>query len=307
MGILKEILTEMLLTEATKPTPSDIKYAVENNLFVSMMYNDQKGGKGKSWRYIFPVYYAYGKKNTSSKVKTDPTKLYIRALQSVGSTKRGKFKWKLFRADKIVAWQNGDITLYDTLNTLSQTPTKAGYIKDLTDQIVKFNKTGDKQLGMTVARCTAFNEPNKVKPEEPQKAQQRVQAKAPKVQVQEPKVQVAPQTPIPQVKQPTYVTKQQVKQEPTKTQNTIDISNSNNYIQNKDTIEAPNTEPVTKMAVNNPTTQTTPSNQFNNGGYITKDEVKEEPSVDDQEEVEESPLTEVFNKMLTRWANLYKD
>jgi hypothetical protein len=59
MTLFEQILAEssLLLEKANEVTVDKIKDAIENCKIVSIMYNDRKGGTGKSWRYIYPVVY----------------------------------------------------------------------------------------------------------------------------------------------------------------------------------------------------------------------------------------------------------
>ncbi len=132
MTLFEQILAEsrLLLEKANEVTEDKIKDAIENCKIVSIMYNDRKGGTGKSWRYIYPVVYGELK---DRKTGAGTGNMAVRAYQTVGSTKRGKNRWKLFRVDRIVAWYNQENTPEDQTHTFTR--------KDL-DQL--FNDGGDK-------------------------------------------------------------------------------------------------------------------------------------------------------------------
>ena len=132
MNLFEQILFEsnLLLEKKNEVTVEKIKDAIENGKIVSMMYNDQKGGGGKSWRYIYPVVYGELKDRKNG---GGTGNMAIRAYQPQGSTKRGKPAWKLFRLDRIVAWYNQENTDTDKTHTFS---------KEALGQL--FNTSGDK-------------------------------------------------------------------------------------------------------------------------------------------------------------------
>ena len=123
MGLFSEIVNEsQLLTELKKNREKDVVNAINNMLRVRISYNDEKGGKGKRERFIYPVAYGLTKRGNPA----------IRAFQTAGSTKRGVPKWKLFLFDRIFAWSNGKRSYKE-------------YAENL--KALGFNETGD--LGMT--------------------------------------------------------------------------------------------------------------------------------------------------------------
>ena len=145
MSLFTEILKEssLLLEKQNEVTEDKIRDAIENGKIVSIMYNDGEPGKGKSWRYIYPVVYGELK---NRKTGAGNGHMAIRAYQTVGSTKRDKKNaWKLFRLDRIVAWYNQENTETDQSHTFD--PKLLQY----------FSEKGDKHFARIVYHSPAIN------------------------------------------------------------------------------------------------------------------------------------------------------
>lgn len=91
-NILKQVLTEEV-------DPKDVNHAINNKKRVVIRYNDEgkKDGSGRSEgaRFIEPYVYGYTKSGNPC----------FRAYQYNGSSFRGVPKWKLFRLDRVISWE----------------------------------------------------------------------------------------------------------------------------------------------------------------------------------------------------------
>ena len=276
MNLFEEILLEsnLLLEKANEVTEDKIKDAIENCKIVSLMYNDKQGGNGKSWRYIFPVVYGELK---DRKTGGGTGKMAVRAYQTVGSTKRGKNAWKLFRADRIVAWYNQENTEEDMTHTFSR--------KDL-DQL--FNEKGDKYFHSIVYHTPLMDveyliDSEPVKKDDIKSAEGGEQASVRYV--------------------PNAEWKNQYDQEQGKG---ISLDNQGNVSYNSEKGEtakmtAPETKPVTDTDVQTPAAPETNPEQDTSklvadDKPITKDEI-EQPNAENNE------LTNTYNSLMTRWKN----
>lgn len=114
MTILKEALDSLIREAWNKekvekeremfknlPLEEQIAYAIKNVRRIHFKYDDEQGGGGKNFRYILPV--AMGKSKAGN--------LVFRAFQTMGSTKRGNQKWKLFRVDRVKTIHDWDFNL----------------------------------------------------------------------------------------------------------------------------------------------------------------------------------------------------
>lgn len=278
MTLFEEIVRDLLLEAGHKPSESDIKDAIEGLHCVSVMYNDQQGGLGKSWRYTYPVAYGPGNGNESSK------HYYVRLFMTKGSTKRGQFKWKLLRADRIVSWVTLDETLQDEISNLSSSKNErkvetASLLKRVfsgeeVEGIGKMNTTGDKQIRV-IYHCPLITP----EPDIDSKTPIEPKTKA----VQKPEVEpTQPEAP---------------KEEP----KNIDNVGTQGYTQNSEIekLTAPETVPVYKDDIVQPAAEPTPEEpdiEAPETEPVTKDEVQPE-----------NDLTPAFNDMWDRWNKLGKD
>lgn len=260
MSLFQEIVREFLLLESrNKPSESDIKEAIEGLHCVSIMYNDQQGGLGKSWRYTYPVAYGPGNGTESSKHR------YIRLFMTKGSTKRGQYKWKLLRVDRIVSWYTLDETLDDEIKNLAKRgrTDEASLLKRVfsgedVEGIGKINFNGDKQLNV-IYHCPMMSpkpdidskSPVNPKPAEPEKPEK--EPEAPKI----------PTTNIDNIEIPNYNKDTEPENDLTapETQPILkkDIGNNNAEVNKTDDIEAPDTEPVLKTDLEEPENDLTPA------------------------------------------------
>ena len=110
-------LNEGFLYEAV--SPDAVVDAIDNRRGILMSYDDgESGHTGR--RYIEP--YAYGATKSGNPC--------IRAYQYYGDTKRGTPKWKLFRLDRILDWE-------DSGNTFDVEPKARGWAAE------EYNSNGD--------------------------------------------------------------------------------------------------------------------------------------------------------------------
>lgn len=271
MTLFEQILSEvnLLLEKKNEVSVEKIKDAIENRKIVSIMYNDQQGGGGKSWRYIYPVVYGELK---DRKTGTGTGKMAIRAFQPQGSSKRGKPAWKLFRLDRIVAWYNQENTETDQSHTFSK--------EELGPLL---NTNGDKHL-IPVYWAPYINVEYLIDSEPVSKSD---------IQSEPGKEETANNVRY------TYNTdwKNQYNKEE---ENGISLDNNGNVTYNSEKVPskivAPETKPITDTDVQS--TERTPDNQVNNEKLtadekpITKDEI--EP---------ENDMVNTYKDLMNRWKN----
>ncbi len=278
MNLFEEILAEsnLLLEKSNEVTEDKIKDAIENGKIVSIMYNDGKKDAAKSWRYIYPVVYGELK---NRKEGGGNGHMAVRAYQTVGSTKRGKNAWKLFRVDRIVAWYNQENTPEDQTHTFTRS--------DL-DQL--FNENGDKYFH-TIVYHAPFIDVEYLIDSEPIKKDDIKPNDIGTTGAEE--KSTVKYTPNPEWKN-------QYNQEFGKGI-TLDNKGEVSYNSEKtttDKLTAPETKPVTNTDVQgaeaNAETQDT-SKLVADEKPITKSELEGEP--------EENALTKNYNSLMNRWKN----
>ena len=277
MTLFEQILAEssLLLEKANEVTVDKIKDAIENCKIVSIMYNDGKGGGGKSWRYIYPVVYGELK---DRKTGAGTGNMAVRAYQTVGSTKRGKNAWKLFRVDRIVAWYNQENTPEDMTHTFTR--------KDL-DQL--FNDNGDKYFSH-IDSHSPFMDVKYLIDAEPISKQD--------IKSVEPgKESDTAQATVKYVPNPDWANQYDQGKG-------ISLDNQGNVSYNSekaesDRLTAPETEPVTDADVQTPGQESEPSQDtaklVADDKPITKNEVNGTP--------EDNDLTKTYTNMMNRWKN----
>lgn len=130
-NILKQVLTEDV-------DPSDVNHAINTKHRVTITYNDEGaedgGGRAEGARYIEPYVYGYTKAGNPC----------LRAYQYNGSSFRGVPKWKLFRLDRIVSWEELD-------DKFKVEPREDGWSAE------KYNSNGDESMS-SVENQVSFNE-----------------------------------------------------------------------------------------------------------------------------------------------------
>ena len=276
MDLFKEIVNEtFILNELKNSKDNDIIKAINNVLRVRISYDDKKKNpiyyngkiippnKGKKTRYILPV--AYG--------LTKNGKRAVRAYQTMGSTKRGAPKWKLFLVDNIFSWTNGSKSFKDYGDTLKK---------------LGLNTEGDKHM-TTLYAITPLCKDN-----------------IPVSKTSEPidsepvtKIDVDPKTN--QTQSPDIVKKtDDFVPSSLKTEPSIDNKQTNTYSVNK--VIVPNTEPITKTDVE-------PENNNIGNTDNGSDVVVTEPvTKNDINGVnKDNKLSNSFKDMMDRMDNLNKD
>lgn len=276
MSLFKEIVNESaLLNELKSSRDKDIITAINKVLRVRISYDDKKKGpvyyngraippnKGKKTRYILPV--AYG--------LTKDGKRAIRAYQTMGSTKRGAPKWKLFLVDNIFAWNNSSTSFKQYGETLKK---------------LGLNTEGDKHM-TTLYAITPLckNDVPVAKTSEPIDSEPLT------------KIDVAPTTK--QTQSPDIVNKtDDFVPSSTKNKPSIDNKVSKPYPVNK--ITAQNTEPVTKTDIE-PSNNTV--NNVDNGSEVVTTEPVTKNDINGVNK--DNKLSNSFKDMMDRMDNLNKD
>lgn len=277
MELFKEIVNEtVLLNELRSSRDKDIISAINNVVRVRISYDDKKKGpiyyngrvippnKGKKTRYILPV--AYG--------LTKNGKRAIRAYQTMGSTKRGAPKWKLFLVDNIFSWTNSSTTFKQYGETLKK---------------LGLNTEGDKDMTTLYAISPFCNSNIPV-------------SKTTNPIDTDPitKIDVNPTTK--QTQSPDIVNKtDDFVPSSLKTKPSIDNKQTNAYPVNK--VIVPNTEPITKTDIEVDNTDNT------NNADIGSEVVTTEPvTKNDINGVnKDNKLSNSFKDMMNRMDNLNKD
>lgn len=277
--LFSQILKEMHLLQEDY-SEEDIKNAIENCIPVSIVYNDKKGGGGKSWRYIYPI--AYGQMNNG--------RYALRAFQPKGSTKRGNGKWKLFIVDP---------TRLRSFNLLNTGENKNASFNPKELEGIRFD--GDKQITHMIYNAPCINvEP--IIDNEP----------ITKSDIEGEKPSIAPATTTTTGGKQlgynyTYNTewgKNWANQYDNSRTITLDNAGkiSYNNINNTQTIDAPPTKPITKTDVQPEDDNKKSENDMPpvDNKPVTKDDIEEPKEV-------ENDITPKFNDMMNRWDNLNKD
>lgn len=284
MELFEEIVNGLpLITELKKSREKDVVYAINNMLHVRMGYSDNKGGKGKKERFIYPVAYGLTKRGNPA----------IRAFQTAGSTKRGKPKWKLFLFDNIFSWSNGKRSYTD-------------YAENL--KILGFNPNGD--LGMTKIFAIAPIANRDVMVTDPEYVG--VATPVDKTDVE----------PTSKLQNPKTNKNKNFVPAGTQRQNTVDTTGKTNYISNSDDVTslqqnepvATSTEPFMKQNIDN-NVEKQDIALPNNAEPVTKQDVigntdnNNDIHSDNGEETnqKQNNVIDKMNDLTNRMNNLYKN
>ena len=278
MDLFKEIVNEsVLLNELNSSRDKDIIKAINNVLRVRISYDDKKKNpiqyngriippnKGKKTRYILPV--AYGLLKNGKRA--------IRAYQTMGSTKRGAPKWKLFLVDNIFSWTNGQRSFKEYAETLKK---------------LGLNTEGDKHM-TTLFAITPLCKDN-----------------VPVAKTSEPidsepltKIDVAPTNK--QVQSPNIVNKtndfvpSSIKNNPS-----IDNKVQNDYPVNK--VISQSTEPITKTDIEPSANDADKQNNINGSEVVTTEPITKD-NINGVNK--DNKLSNSFKDMMDRMDNLNKD
>ena len=274
---------KFLLNELSVANDGRIKDAINRVLRVRITYNDKKphvisNRRGYKTRYILPV--AYG--------LTKSGKPAVRAYQTSGSSKRGIPRWKLFLLDNIVSWSNGKKSFKEYKNSLLS---------------LGLNTNGDRGM-TTIYAITPFADDNvQINPNSTGISSEPVTRN-----------DVEPKT---SSQQPDKGVNVDRNLEPAKNSrvSSIDKNKNNSYFNNK--VEAPVTEPVSKVDIDG-TTNNEPENinnepETNNVAQkqnttISQDNLVNEPvTKSDIESDETEKVKNQFNNFMDRMNNLYND
>ena len=274
---------KFLLNELSVANDGRIKDAINRVLRVRITYNDKKphvisNRRGYKTRYILPV--AYG--------LTKSGKPAVRAYQTSGSSKRGIPRWKLFLLDNIVSWSNGKKSFKEYKNSLLS---------------LGLNTNGDRGM-TTIYAITPFADDNvQINPNSTGISSEPVTRN-----------DVEPKT---SSQQPDKGMNVDRNLEPAKNSrvSSIDKNKNNSYFNNK--VEAPVTEPVSKVDIDG-TTNNEPENinnepETNNVAQkqnttISQDNLVNEPvTKNDIESDETEKVKNQFNNFMDRMNNLYND
>lgn len=273
--LFSQILKEMHLLQENY-NEEDIKNAIENCIPVSIVYNDQKGGGGKSWRYIYPI--AYGQMSSG--------KYALRAFQPKGSTKRGNGKWKLFIVDP---------NRLRSFNLLKKDDDKYDSFDPKKLDGIRFD--GDKQITHMLYNAPCINVEPIIDNEPISKSDVENGGNTTSTKATPEKEMGYNYTYNPEWG------KNWANQYDASQTTTLDNSGKITYNNNTRTIDAPPTKPITKDDIQ-------PDNKENKNpdntmkpldtNPVTKEEIEEPQEV-------ENDITPKYNDMMNRWDNLNKE
>lgn len=320
MNLFEEIVNESsLLTEGV--APNNVINAINGMHPVWITYNDEQGGGGKGRRLIYPI--AYGL--TSGK---EP-KPVVRAFEPTGSSKRGlttppnnrKYpKWKYFRLDRIQFWRTVNSKVYDPEEM-------EGY----EDGIV--NTEGDRSMSAVYAIAPIGNAKNikRQETEKPETNNQSDISNTPTTDTSsfEPRpitkdeVEGIDVEPIEQpignnrkltakgaidsiigwIKKYGNKAKQGVQKLFGKK---LENNSENNNIKKVDTINAPNTKPVTKQEVGDSINDKPDTGEKQVSKPTDEPVTKQEVENGEENNLKENVLTSSYKDMIDRMNNLYK-
>ena len=305
MDLFEEILLESsLLTEGV--SVDSITNAINGLHPAWITYDDTKGGGGKARRLIYPV--AYGTTSAGNPV--------VRAFQPQGSSKRGLTtppndreypKWKYFRVDRIKFWRTVNSNTYNT------------------DELVGFNEEGDKSMSEVYVIAPIGNakkiKHNNIQTNNPSGKTSTVSFEPKPITKDE--VENIDVTPTVQPNKKKFTAKNAIdsiigfiKNSGKKIGNlfgkNLENKPENPNINNGDTINAPDTTPVTKQEIGDETVTNQTGNQTNNQQNtpvndepVTKQEV-DNTTGEEENDLKENVLSKSFNDMMNRMNNLYK-
>lgn len=295
MDLFEQIYKETFLLESVSNTK--INKAISGMHPVSIVYDDQKGGKGKGPRIIYPV--AYGLTTANNPV--------VRAFQPSGDTKRGVPKWKYFRVDRIKSWNIDMKNKFDG-------DSLEGFMSNGSSE------TGDDSMSVIyniapIGNARYIHKQNKLKNSDFSNEKEIEIDDKPitKDDVKNIDVEETPKTQtnskysakqiinnlISRIKDSNFG--QKVQNILGKKENPIDNTEQKTDI-NNNLMTAPDAKPVTKQEINNG--EETGEKEENNS--IPK-QTDEPVTHDDVSNVKDNELTKSYNDMMNRMNNLYKE
>ena len=305
MSLFEEIIVESdLLTESI--SVDSISNAINGLHPAWITYDDKKGGGGKARRLIYPV--AYGLTKAGNPV--------VRAFQPQGSSKRGLTtppnnreypKWKFFRVDRIKFWRTVNSNTYNS------------------EELVGFNEEGDNSMS-TVYTIAPIGNAKNIQRNNLQTSNDT--GKTTNVSF-EPKpitkdeVENIDVSPTVQPDKKRYTAKNAIDSIINFIKNggknlnngikkifnkNLENKPENSNINTGDTINAPDTTPVTKQEIGTSVYDNAENNQQQSQTIKPNDEpiYKNEIKNSGEEDLKESVLSKSFNDMINRMNNLYK-
>ena len=305
MNLFEEIIVESdLLTESV--SVDSISNAINGLHPAWITYDDKKGGGGKARRLIYPV--AYGLTKAGNPV--------VRAFQPQGSSKRGLTtppnnreypKWKFFRVDRIKFWRTVNSNTYNS------------------EELVGFNEEGDNSMS-TVYTIAPIGNAKNIQRNNLQTSNDT--GKTTNVSF-EPKpitkdeVENIEVSPTVQPDKKRYTAKNAIDSIINFIKNggknlnngikkifnkNLENKPENSNINTGDTINAPDTTPVTKQEIGTSVYDNAENNQQQSQTIKPNDEpiYKNEIENSGEEDLKESVLSKSFNDMINRMNNLYK-
>lgn len=305
MSLFEEIIVESdLLTESV--SVDSISNAINGLHPAWITYDDKKGGGGKARRLIYPV--AYGLTKAGNPV--------VRAFQPQGSSKRGLTtppnnreypKWKFFRVDRIKFWRTVNSNTYNS------------------EELVGFNEEGDNSMS-TVYTIAPIGNAKNIQRNNLQTSNDT--GKTTNVSF-EPKpitkdeVENIEVSPTVQPDKKRYTAKNAIDSIINFIKNggknlnngikkifnkNLENKPENSNINTGDTINAPDTTPVTKQEIGTSVYDNAENNQQQSQTIKPNDEpiYKNEIENSGEEDLKESVLSKSFNDMINRMNNLYK-
>lgn len=305
MSLFEEIIVESdLLTESV--SVDSISNAINGLHPAWITYDDKKGGGGKARRLIYPV--AYGLTKAGNPV--------VRAFQPQGSSKRGLTtppnnreypKWKFFRVDRIKFWRTVNSNTYNS------------------EELVGFNEEGDNSMSTVYTIAPIGNakniQRNNVQTSNDTGKTTNVSFEPKPITKDE--VENIDVSPTVQPDKKRYTAKNAIDSIINFIKNggknlnngikkifnkNLENKPENSNINTGDTINAPDTTPVTKQEIGTSVYDNAENNQQQSQTIKPNDEpiYKNEIENSGEEDLKESVLSKSFNDMINRMNNLYK-
>ena len=305
MSLFEEIIVESdLLTESV--SVDSISNAINGLHPAWITYDDTKGGGGKARRLIYPV--AYGLTKAGNPV--------VRAFQPQGSSKRGLTtppnnreypKWKFFRVDRIKFWRTVNSNTYNS------------------EELVGFNEEGDNSMS-TIYTIAPIGNAKNIKRNNLQTSNDKEKTSnvsfEPKP-ITKDEVENINVSPTVQPDKKRYTAKNAIDSIINFIKNggknlnngikkifnkNLENKPENSNINTGDTINAPDTTPVTKQEIGTSVYDNAENNQQQSQTIKPNDEpiYKNEIENSGEEDLKESVLSKSFNDMINRMNNLYK-
>ena len=283
--VLKPNASSNIVMSNDEQFKNDINSAINNLYPVVMNYNSGGENLATGKRIIYPIAYGLSKANNP----------VVRAFEPKGDTIRGVPKWKFFRVDRILNWENIEDERFDPR------------------QLNGVNETGD--MSMTrVFNIAPIGNGKKI--DRTHKFIRLTPGALSKKDIDEPRIEFNNSYSADNAINDIIRNMEQNNQEDGETiYNVPEVSyNQENQPSNK--LEAPETKPISKQDIQGRDNSVNPENKINDENEVNKMTANDKPISKNeieyqapQKEKEDSWINKArnfYNNMLNRMNNLYK-